>query len=122
MEQILPIGSIVEAGGDRLCILGARLADKDGRLVLAYMVARHPRGVSGANSVALLLSEKIDAVVFQGREGAGGKKYREGMEQFYGTLIGRNVQDAEELLQLKHLKKAVEERMEDSSDTEHTGG
>ena len=110
MKQILPIGSIIEAGGECLCVLGTRLADHEGIVALAYVVVKHPRGLAGQDSLGMILADQAERVVFRGNEGTGGKRYREGMERFYGQLIGRDVKAAEELMQLKNLKKAVEER------------
>ena len=111
MERMLPIGSVVEAHNVKLCLLGARMVEKDGRMALAYVAVKYPRGFAGKESLGVVLASDIKQVLFEGNEGKTGKKFNDGLFQTYQTMEGKTPEEAKLLMdQIKDgLKKARKE-------------
>lgn len=98
MNQILPIGSVVEAHDARLCLLGARMMEWEGKMTLAYYAVRHPRGYAGPESLGAVPAKDIERVLFTGKCGASGRQFIEGLTQLYGEMEGKSQAEAMELL------------------------
>ncbi|MBQ1931288.1 MAG: DUF4176 domain-containing protein [Lachnospiraceae bacterium] len=113
MEHILPIGSVVEAHNVKLCLLGARMVEKDGHMALAYVAVKYPRGFAGKESLGVVLASDIKQVLFEGNEGKTGKKFNEGLLQTYQALEGKTPEEANVMMdQIKDgLRKARMESM-----------
>ena len=118
MVHILPIGSVVKVREYKLCLLGARLEEREGKYVLAYCAVKHPRGFAGGDSVGLIPASAIEEVLFVGSEGAGGKKYRERLEKLFGTMVDRSSEEIMEMVKPENLKKSLEEMEKDGSSDE----
>lgn len=98
MERIYPIGSVVEAHNSKLCLLGARMVEREGHLALAYVAVKYPRGFSGKESLGVVLAAEIDKVLFEGNEGRIGKKFNDGLLEVYRTMEGKTPEEAKALL------------------------
>lgn len=101
MEHILPIGSVVEAHNVKLCLLGARMVEKEGHLALAYVAVKYPRGFSGKESLGVVMAADIQNVLFEGNEGRTGKKFNSGLLKMYQELEGKTPEEAKALLDMK---------------------
>ena len=98
MERILPIGSVVEAHDVKLCLLGARMVEKDGHLALAYVAVKYPRGFAGKESLGVVMAADIKKVLWEGAEGRTGKKFNDGLLAAYQPLEGKTPEEAKGLL------------------------
>ena len=97
MAQILPIGSVVEAGDVRLCLLGARMLEKEGCMTLAYCAVRHPRGYAGLESLGIVYAQDITRILFTGKVGSSGRQFLDGLTTIYRQMEGRTAAQAQAL-------------------------
>lgn len=99
MEQILPIGSVIRAHNEKLFILGARMIEVEGKMSLAYLAVKYPRGYAGKESLGVVLNADIKEVIFRGNEGRSGKKHNIGLTQLYAAVEGKTSDEAVKMMQ-----------------------
>ena len=109
MLQILPIGSVVKVQNYKLCLLGARMVEWEGKYVLAYSAVKHPRGFAGEDSMGLIPASAVEDVLFRGYEEQNGKKYREGLERLFSSMNERSKEEILEMYSPENMKKYMEE-------------
>ena len=98
MDRILPIGTVVEARGLKLILLGAILLEQDGKMVTGYHAVKYPRGFAGSESLGQLAASEITKVWAKGYEDAIAERYNLGLSGLYRAAEGKTPQEADELL------------------------
>lgn len=98
MDRILPIGTVVEARGLKLILLGAILLEQDGKMVTGYHAVKYPRGFAGSESLGQLAASEITKVWAKGYEDAIGERYNLGLGGLYHAAEGKTPEEADEML------------------------
>lgn len=98
MERILPIGTVVEARGLKLLLLGAILMEQDGTMAPGYYAVKYPRGFAGEESLGQLAAAEITKVWAEGYEDPVAKGYNTGLFGLYRAAAGKTPEEAKEFL------------------------
>lgn len=98
MERILPIGTVVEARGFQLILLGAVLMERDGKMVLAYHAVKYPRGFAGEESLGQLAASEITKILAEGYEDEIARRYNVGLAGLFGSVSGMTPGEAQAAL------------------------
>ena len=109
MLQILPIGSVVKVQNYKLCLLGARMVEWEGKYVLAYSAVKHPRGFAGKESMGLIPASAIEEVLYHGYEEQNGKKYREDLERLFSSMKDQSKEEILKMYSPENMKKYMEQ-------------
>lgn len=98
MERILPIGTVVEARGLQLILLGAILMEQDGKMAVAYHAVQYPRGFAGGESLGQLAASEVTKIVAEGYEDKIARRYNESLAGLYAAVAGLTPERASAVL------------------------
>ena len=98
MDRILPIGTVVEARGLQLLLLGAILMEQDGRMAPAYHAVKYPMGFAGQESLGQLGATEITRVLAEGHEDETARRYNKGLAILYDKVTGLPPGEAQAVL------------------------
>lgn len=105
MDKILHAGTVVEARGMKLLILGTSLVNEEGRAALRYRAVCYPRGFTGAESLRWLPPEAVTGICAEGYEDEAAHRYHEHMDDNIRRLMGLKIEEAE-----GEMRRSMEER------------
>lgn len=94
MDRILHTGTVVEAHSGKFLILGASLAEKDGKASVFYRAVGYPKGFAGAESLGWLSPEDITGICAEGYEDEEARSYYERADAMLERLAGLSSEEA----------------------------
>lgn len=108
--KVLPVGSVVRAGKNKLLIAGYQIFYEEQRVDMGYLAVKYPRGYAGKESLGILRFSEVEETLAEGLHTPGEKRYTEGLGRFWERAGELDPENWERFMKL--LAEKAKERTE----------